>query len=232
MARKMLTTAPRLYVRRPSPTTAEFTVTTLPPPTITLRILRTFLLVLRATLSAATALLLHARWLQSPFASPLDPYMSPPSTPAAWLSEYALWHVLAVVHHRSRLGQLLAGASLAIPLAALLPGAATLCYLLSLRVYASESLLVLRGLGVQTSGSPRTYLTSAPTRFIPTEKIQDIFVNEAFRGLEVRYYLVVVVEGEEDIVVVFPGLLPRRHIVETVWRSARECLYEKGERAG
>ncbi|EHK26593.1 putative GPI-15 component of glycosylphosphatidylinositol-N-acetylglucosaminyl transferase complex, partial [Trichoderma virens Gv29-8] len=89
-----------------------------------------------------------------------------------------------------------------------------------------ESLLVLRGLGVQTSESPGTYLAGAATRFIPTEKIQDILVNEAFRGFEVRYYLVVVVEGEEDVVVVFPGLLPKRKIVETVWRGVRECLYE------
>lgn len=81
---------------------------------------------------------------------------------------------------------------------------------------------------MQTRESPSSYLASAPTRFIPTEKIQDIFINEAFRGIEVRYYLIVVVEGEDDVVVVFPGLLPRRHIVETVWRGARECLYEKG----
>ena len=65
------------------------------------------------------------------------------------------------------------------------------------------------------------------TRFIPTEKIQDILINEAFKGFEVRYYLVIVVEGEEDVVVCFPRLLPRRKIVEKVWRGARGCLYEK-----
>jgi len=85
---------------------------------------------------------------------------------------------------------------------------------------------VLRGLGIQTSTSSETYFTSASTRFIPTEKIQDIVVNEAFRGFEVRYYLVVVVKGEEEVVVVFPRLLPRRRIVETVWRGVRGCLYE------
>lgn len=89
---------------------------------------------------------------------------------------------------------------------------------------------MLRGLGVQTTESPSTYLASPSTRFIPTEKIQDIFVNEAFIGFEVRYYLVVVVEGEEDVVIVFPGLLPKRRIVETVWRGARECLYEAPKR--
>ena len=90
----------------------------------------------------------------------------------------------------------------------------------------------MRGLGVQTSESPRTYLASSATRFIPTEKIRDILVNEAFRGFEVRYYLIVVVEDEEDVVVVFPGLLPRRRIVEQVWRGARECLYEPGKGSG
>lgn len=100
-------------------------------------------------------------------------------------------------------------------------------YVLSRRAHASESLLVLRGLGVQTSESGGSYLGGTATRFIPTEKIQDVFVNEAFRGFEVRYYLVVVVEGEEEVVVVFPGLLPGRKIVESVWRGVRECLYER-----
>ncbi|KAF4584446.1 phosphatidylinositol N-acetylglucosaminyltransferase [Ophiocordyceps camponoti-floridani] len=93
-------------------------------------------------------------------------------------------------------------------------------------MHARESLLVLRGLGVQTTEQSSSYLTRPATRFIPTEKIQDIFINEAFRGFQVRYYLVVVVEAEPDVVVVFPGLLPPRHIVEAVWRGTRECLYE------
>ena len=67
-----------------------------------------------------------------------------------------------------------------------------------------ESLLVLRGLGVQTTTSSSTYLSTATTRFIPTTAIQDIFIHEAFKGFEVRFYLAIVVEGEEDVVVVFP----------------------------
>ena len=42
------------------------------------------------------------------------------------------------------------------------------------------------------------------TRFIPTTAIQDIFIHEAFKGFEVRFYLSIVVQGEEDVVVVFP----------------------------
>ncbi|KAL6855066.1 hypothetical protein ACO1O0_006204 [Amphichorda felina] len=221
----MLTTAPRLRIRRPSPTTAEFTVTTLPPPTLTMRMLRALLLVLRAALTLTTALALHSRWVQCPLATPLTAYASPP---ASYLSRDAAWYALARLH-LSQPGLALARLAARVPLALLVPASVLFAYALTLRVHSSESLLVMRGLGVQTSESPRMYLAAAATRFIPTEKIRDIFVNEAFRGFEVRYYLVVVVDGEEDVVVVFPGLLPRRHIVETVWRGARECLYEAGK---
>jgi phosphatidylinositol glycan class H protein len=63
---------------------------------------------------------------------------------------------------------------------------------------------VLRGLGIQTTTSSSTYLSTQQTRFIPTTSIQDIFIHEAFKGFEVRFYLAIVVEGEQDAVVVFP----------------------------
>ena len=67
-----------------------------------------------------------------------------------------------------------------------------------------ESLLVLRGLGVQTSTSSSTYLSTSTTRFIPTAQIQDIVIHEAFKGMEVRFYLAIIVEGATEVVVVFP----------------------------
>ncbi|KAG9551712.1 hypothetical protein KCU61_g8250, partial [Aureobasidium melanogenum] len=81
-------------------------------------------------------------------------------------------------------------------------------------------------MGVQTTTSSPTYLSTATTRFIPTNMIQDIFVYEAFKGFEVRFYLAIVVEGEHDVVVVFPSILPRRRVLEEVWRGAKSCLYE------
>ena len=63
---------------------------------------------------------------------------------------------------------------------------------------------MIRGLGVQTSTSSPSCLSTSSTRFIPTSAIQDIFIHEAFKGFEVRFYLNIVVEGEEDVVVVFP----------------------------
>ncbi|RPA71909.1 hypothetical protein BJ508DRAFT_184666, partial [Ascobolus immersus RN42] len=86
-----------------------------------------------------------------------------------------------------------------------------------------EGLLLVRHLGVQTSSC----FAHAPlTRFIPTSSVQDIFIHEGFRGFEVKFYLSVVVRGEEDVVVVFPNVLPRRRVLEGVWRGARTCLFE------
>lgn len=77
-------------------------------------------------------------------------------------------------------------------------------WLISRKGYTEESLLVIRGLGVQTSTSSPSYFSTSSTRFMPTSTIQDIFIHEAFRGFEVRFYLSIVVEGEESVVVVFP----------------------------
>ncbi|KAK0874597.1 hypothetical protein LTS02_000062 [Friedmanniomyces endolithicus] len=99
-------------------------------------------------------------------------------------------------------------------------------WLVFTKSHLKESLLVIRGLGVQTSTSSPSYLWTSTTRFIPTSSIQDVFIHEAFRGFEVRYYLSIVVEDEEDVVVVFPSILPRREVLEQVWRGARGCLYE------
>ncbi|KAL1971262.1 hypothetical protein VTN77DRAFT_214 [Rasamsonia byssochlamydoides] len=103
---------------------------------------------------------------------------------------------------------------------------ALLIYAVWRKGYTEESLLVIRGLGIQTSTSSSMYWSSAATRFIPTTQIQDIVIHEAFKGFEVRFYLAVIVEGEPDVVVVFPNLLPKRMILEEVWRGARQCLYE------
>ena len=99
-------------------------------------------------------------------------------------------------------------------------------------VYAAESwgekteetLLTLRALGIQTSTLSSSYLLPSDTRFIPTSQIRDIFIHEAFKGFEVRYYLAVVVEGEGEVVVVFPvsGCLLWK------WESGRVFIWLDG----
>ena len=74
-----------------------------------------------------------------------------------------------------------------------------------------------------------SYTPRGTTRFIPTSLIQDVWIHEGFVGFEVRYFLGVVVKGEDEIVVVFPRTLPGRRVAEVVWRGLRGCLYEGSE---
>lgn len=80
----------------------------------------------------------------------------------------------------------------------------SLVWLVLRRGYTEESLLVVRGLGVQTTTSSGHYFRTGMTRFIPTAAVQDLFIHEAFVGFQVRYYMAIVVEGEKEVVVVFP----------------------------
>lgn len=223
----MLTTQPHLRTRRPSPTTVEYIVSTSPTLTLPLRLLLLTTVLLRILVGLSVLLLLYSKFALTSLHTPLQPY---PTTPSFLSSDY-IWHAISLIT-KTKLGQLASNLALSTPLIVLLPLALATLYCTFLRIHTKETLLVLRGLGIQTSTSSDTYLSTATTRFIPTEKIQDILVNEAFRGFEVRYYLVVVVQGEEDVVVVFPRLLPRRVIVEKVWRGARACLFEREVKDG
>lgn len=307
----MLTTAPHLQVRRPSPTTAEFTVTTCPAPTLSNRLLFSIVFLLRISLALSVLLLLHSTWpLSSPFHDPdassttaaavastaatptvvavaytqghngsravghleegaLAPTgveklaaegvptgggtqvptvsnttqqhqrqppaptttLVPPPRPTTLLTPTWLPYLLHHLH-ASPPGVRLASLATTIPPSLFVPLCLALLYATTLRIHTTESLLVLRGLGIQTSSSGGSFLASwrAGTRFIPTEKIRDVLINEAFRGFGVRYYLVVVVDGEDDVVVVFPRLLPGRRVVEGVWRGVRGCLWEPQEK--
>ncbi|KAI1411167.1 GPI-GlcNAc transferase complex, PIG-H component-domain-containing protein [Hypoxylon sp. FL1857] len=255
----MLTTAPYLRTRRPSPTTAEFIVSTLPPLTLPLRIALTAVYLLRLVLSLGVLLLLYSAWAQSPYASttastdsaaltsplltaldaaPIDSTgtgahlaslgdnSSGTSDASPSLASLAYIQQTLDTLLQSRIGLLCSSVTASIPPWVLVPSSVFMLYILSLRIGAEERLLVLRGLGIQTSSSSSTIFGSLKTRFIPTDKIQDVFINEVFRGFEVRHVLVVIVEGEEHVVVVFPKLLPRPRILEKVWRGVRGCLYE------
>ncbi|KAK4241046.1 phosphatidylinositol N-acetylglucosaminyltransferase subunit gpi15 [Achaetomium macrosporum] len=226
----MLTTAPHLYIRRPSPTTAEFTVTTCPPLTVPLRLLLLTLHLARILLFSAAVLALYARFLE-PSQHSHQHHHHHNNNPI--ISLFLAGNIpqflttLLQTAHRSQPGTLLAQLTAPLPdwavaLASLGVAYATVCF----RLHRTESVLVLRGLGIQTCTISGKWGWGTQTRFIPTEQIRDVLINEAFRGFEVRYYLIVVVEGEEDVVVLFPGLLPRRRIVEAVWRGVRGCLFE------
>lgn len=179
-----------LSIKRPTTTTVLYTVSTrLPPTTLTARTKTYGLLLLRLLAGLSVTLLLLSEY---------DQYYSPPrrnngsstghlETLLASPPGHLATSITAHLHYTYRL--------------VLIPA---ISWLILLKSHVSESLLVIRGLGVQTSTSSSSYLWTDTTRFIPTSSIQDIFIHEAFKGFEVRFYLSIVVEGEEGVVVVFP----------------------------
>lgn len=84
------------------------------------------------------------------------------------------------------------------------PVSLTVLYACLKKDHTKESLLVLQGLGIQTSTSSPYFFLPPMTTFIPTTEVQDIVIHEAFIGLEVRFYLAVIVENAAEVVVVFP----------------------------
>lgn len=176
-----------LTVKRPSKTTVLYKVSTRSPNnTLPARLRRILIGIIRIILGlsilcilvAKTHLSLSSRWkTHTDYASAFLP---------------------------QRLSHFSTTAATYIPWIYLVPASLAIGSLVFRKGYTTESLLVIRGLGVQTTTSSATYLSTATTRFIPTNMIQDIFIHEAFKGFEVRFYLAIVVEGEHDVVVVFP----------------------------
>lgn len=200
----MLSKKPRLLTRRPSPTTIEYTLSTKPPPTP------------RTILAHLLVLLLRLLVLSAAAALPLSQLSSHIPSPTL--------HALLATPAGSALSRLLTTLPAPAPAAAAL----LLSYAALHRLHITESVLVLRGLGIQTRSSGALLGLGSATRFIPTEQIRDVLVNEVFVGFGVRYVLVVVVEGEEDMVVVFPRLGGGKEVVLRVWRGVRGCLFEGG----
>lgn len=255
----MLTTKPYLRTRRPSPTTVEFIVSTRPPLTLPLRILLGLVYLIRI-LVALGDLLLFSSACSLYFSTTTDPTTLSTTTtttnttnnssssnatfplssstsasiPATrFLSLTTLHDLLTTLQQSTGLGRLFVSLARTIPILILAPCCLAKLYILLLaQIHTEERLLVLRGLGIQTSSTGSGGALTATTRFIPTEKIRDVLISEAFRGFEVRHYLVVVVDGEEDVVVVFPRLLPRPKVLEKVWRGVRECLWEYDSNGG
>ncbi|OJJ44342.1 hypothetical protein ASPZODRAFT_18543 [Penicilliopsis zonata CBS 506.65] len=198
----------RLLVRRPSPTTVSFTVSNASKrSTPSAKLLLVLQVICRILLFTCVLLVGFARLRHSLYGDE-----------AFNLHWNAIWS--------SRIGAIACRIADTYNLAGIALVSALVIYGVFRRGHTEESLLVIRGLGIQTSTSSTSYLSKAATRFIPTTQIQDIVIHEAFKGFEVRFYLAVIVEGESDVVVVFPKLLPKRQILEEVWRGSRHCLYE------
>ena len=92
------------------------------------------------------------------------------------------------------------------------------------RPYRIESLFVVHGIGLQVYSSGGYYFMGQTT-FLNLDGIIDLVIHEGFKGLEVIFFMAVLVKDKDRTVVVFPDLLPRRKLLERVWRESRACLY-------
>jgi phosphatidylinositol N-acetylglucosaminyltransferase subunit H len=217
-----------LSTRRTTDSTVLYTVSTrTPPTTLAARLLSFGTFAIRSLAAGLVVLLLVSEYVHA-FSTGLGKTSmqtaleTTPGTIVTYLTTHLPWYYRAII---------LSGVT----------------WLIFTKSYTEESLLVVRELGLQITTSSPSYLWSSSSRFIPASSIQDIFIHEAFKGFEVKYYLNIVIEGEEEIVVVFPvsntseydfirssyvakahdcqNILPRRQVLEEVWRGARACLY-------
>jgi phosphatidylinositol glycan class H protein len=86
----------------------------------------------------------------------------------------------------------------------------------------SESLLVVRGLGIQLSTTSR--LGTSYTRFIESSRVVDVVLNEAIHRFSVRYYLAILVRDEDRMTVCFPVLMPPLHLLKDVLTRVKSTL--------
>ncbi|KTW25676.1 hypothetical protein T552_03537 [Pneumocystis carinii B80] len=88
---------------------------------------------------------------------------------------------------------------------------------------SSESLLILHNLGLQIT--LHYFLLPSRIRFIPLSEILDVVIHEGFIGLEVRYYLALIIRNEDTLQIIFENLLPRKKTLEVVYREIQTIFH-------
>ncbi|RIB27112.1 GPI-GlcNAc transferase complex, PIG-H component-domain-containing protein, partial [Gigaspora rosea] len=90
-----------------------------------------------------------------------------------------------------------------------------------------ESILSIRDIGIQVE---TVYINGRTvSRFIERSKISDIIINEGITMLQVKFYMAIIVEGQDKMVVVFQHLLPKYSILIQVYRGTRSIIFNESE---
>ncbi|KAI8866392.1 hypothetical protein GQ42DRAFT_105982, partial [Ramicandelaber brevisporus] len=92
-------------------------------------------------------------------------------------------------------------------------------YFMSVR---SESLMAMRGIGLQLKTTYRCGLTTS--RFIDQRRVVDVIINEGFRRLQAIFYLAVLVDNSRDMVVLFGNMQPSLDQLRYIRSQARSLL--------
>ncbi|KAJ1646713.1 hypothetical protein LPJ64_001827 [Coemansia asiatica] len=93
----------------------------------------------------------------------------------------------------------------------------------SLQVY-QESLVVIRNVGIQTEAVTLAGFRSV--RSFELSQIEDLIIHEALQLFEYRYYMAILPKDPKDnIVIMFPHLLPRLGGLLPVYHGSRHLLF-------
>ncbi|RGB40912.1 GPI-GlcNAc transferase complex, PIG-H component-domain-containing protein [Rhizophagus diaphanus] len=98
---------------------------------------------------------------------------------------------------------------------------------LKLNIVKEESILSIRDVGIQVK---TIYMNGrSVSRFIDKSKISDIIINEGITMLQVKFYMTIIVDGQDRMVVVFEHLLPKLNILLQVYRGTRYVIFNEIE---
>ncbi|KAE9137046.1 hypothetical protein PF010_g1459 [Phytophthora fragariae] len=90
-------------------------------------------------------------------------------------------------------------------------------------VIVEESMLVVPALGVKLSKKRRN--GAATSKFVDLEKICGVAVNEAITFSNVVYSLVLMVEGQSDMVLPFETFRPRVTVLQEIYQETKRLLF-------
>ncbi|KAG7386528.1 hypothetical protein PHYPSEUDO_015538 [Phytophthora pseudosyringae] len=90
-------------------------------------------------------------------------------------------------------------------------------------VIVEESMLVVPALGVKLSKRRRSGAVSS--KFVDLEKICGVAVNEAITFSNVVYSLVLMVEGQSDMVLPFETFRPRVALLQDIYQETKMLLF-------
>lgn len=93
-----------------------------------------------------------------------------------------------------------------------------------MRTSLTETFSVFRSFGVQLESQGR-FCWQNRVRFIPEHDVVDIVINEVFVGFTIKYVLVIIVDGQSKLDVVFADSQPRLQVLQPIWQESRQCLY-------
>ncbi|CEG40788.1 phosphatidylinositol n-acetylglucosaminyltransferase subunit h [Plasmopara halstedii] len=108
----------------------------------------------------------------------------------------------------------------------LLPALAVWLYQVSGSVIVEESMLVVPALGVKLSTRRRSGVVHS--KFVDLETISGVAVNEAITFSSVVYSLVLMVEGQSEMVLPFQTFRPRVAVLQEVYLETVRLLFPDG----